>query len=87
MLANNCISVIISDLRMPGMNGIEFLSRVKKLYPDTVRIILSGHGDLASVTDAINHGAIYQFLSKPWDDGVMLDTINDAFRYHQSHSR
>ena len=87
LLANNCISVIISDLRMPGMNGIEFLSRVKKLYPDTVRIILSGHGDLASVTDAINHGAIYQFLSKPWDDGVMLDTINDAFRYHQSHSR
>ncbi|MBI2353667.1 MAG: EAL domain-containing protein [Deltaproteobacteria bacterium] len=81
-LANNRISVVLSDLRMPVMNGNEFLSRVKGLYPDTVRIILSGYADLNSVTDAINQGAIYKFLNKPWDDDVILKTVAEAFKHH-----
>jgi DNA-binding NtrC family response regulator len=58
------VGVIISDQRMPGMTGSEFLHQVKDLYPDTVRLILSGYTDLESVTDSINRGAIYQFLTK-----------------------
>ncbi|AOE83179.1 EAL domain-containing protein [Pseudomonas sp. TCU-HL1] len=81
-LAKHDIQVILSDQRMPGMNGTEFLSRVKDLYPDTIRIVLSGYTDLKSVTDAINQGAIYQFLTKPWDDDQLRAVIAQAFLHH-----
>ena len=61
-------NVIVSDQRMPQMNGTEFLSQVKTMYPDTVRLVLSGYTDLRSVTEAINRGAIYKFMTKPWQD-------------------
>jgi CheY-like chemotaxis protein len=79
-LSTNKISVIVSDFRMPGMNGAEFLGRAKELYPDTVRIMLSAHADLGSVTDAINVGAIYKFLNKPWRDEEVSKIIGEAFR-------
>tara|TARA_R110000851_G_C13101778_1_gene568607 strand:- start:1407 stop:4610 length:3204 start_codon:yes stop_codon:yes gene_type:complete len=81
LLAKNDVQVILSDQRMPEMNGTEFLSRVKDLYPDTVRIVLSGYTDLRSVTDAINKGAIYKFLTKPWDDELLRHDIAQAFRH------
>ncbi len=65
VLANNDVHVILSDQRMPAMTGSEFLGHAKELYPDTVRMVLSGYADLAAVTDAINRGNIYKFLSKP----------------------
>ena len=68
LLAKHDVQVILSDQRMPEMSGTEFFSRVKDLHPDTMRIVLSGYTDLKSVTDAINQGAIYRFLTKPWDD-------------------
>ncbi|WP_114970787.1 EAL domain-containing protein [Rhodoferax ferrireducens] len=79
LLATHEVQVVVSDQRMPEMNGTEFLSRVKDLYPDTVRIVLSGYTDLESITDAVNHGAIYKFFTKPWDDETMRDNIRDAF--------
>lgn len=79
ILKENEVGVILSDQRMPEMNGTEFLSKVKVLYPDTVRIVLSGYTDLNSVTDAINHGAIYKFLTKPWDDELLKENIRQAF--------
>ncbi|MFA7061886.1 MAG: EAL domain-containing protein, partial [Pedobacter sp.] len=82
LLANNRVAVVVSDQRMPVMTGAEFLSRVKEIYPDTVRIILTGHADLDSITDAINRGAIYKFLNKPWSDGVIQETVSQAFNYH-----
>ena len=82
-LANNCVSLVISDQRMPGMSGTEFLSRVKMLYPSVIRIILSGHADLTTVTDAINHGAIYKLLSKPWDDDLIVAKIEEVFNEYQ----
>lgn len=85
LLARNDIQVIISDQRMPGMSGTEFLSRVKEMYPDTVRMVLSGYTDLQAVTDAINRGAIYKFLTKPWNDAELRAQILDAFRLHQLH--
>ena len=78
-LAVNPVGVIISDQRMPEMTGVEFLRRVKELYPDTVRIVLSGYTDLKSVTDAINEGAIYKFLTKPWEDEQLRENVREAF--------
>ena len=69
---------------MPEMSGTEFLSRVKAIHPNTVRIVLSGYTDLKSVTDAINEGAIYKFLTKPWDDQQIREQIRQAFLYHSA---
>lgn len=80
VLAQNEVGVIVSDQRMPEMSGVQFLSKVKELYPDTVRIVLSGYTDLGSVTDAINRGAIYKFLTKPWDDELLRANVEKAFR-------
>jgi CheY-like chemotaxis protein len=82
VLALNPVQVILCDQRMPGMSGTDFLDRVKDLYPDTLRIALSGHADLDSLVDAINRGAIFRFSPKPWDNQVLLDNIRDAFRYY-----
>ncbi|MCF8152157.1 MAG: response regulator [Burkholderiaceae bacterium] len=79
-LARCPVDVIVSDQRMPGMSGVEFLRQAKELYPDTVRMVLSGYADLQSITDAINEGAIYKFLSKPWDDEMLKAEIDEAFR-------
>ena len=65
------------------MTGTEFLSRVKELYPDTVRIVLIGYTELNSVTDAINRGAIYKFLTKPWEDDLLRANVAEAFRHHE----
>ncbi|WP_395790941.1 EAL domain-containing protein [Aquimonas sp.] len=80
LLAKNRVQVIVSDQRMPGISGTQFLSRVKDMYPDTMRIVLSGYTDLATLTDAINRGAIYKFLTKPWDDEDLRKQVQDAFR-------
>ncbi|WP_051293527.1 EAL domain-containing protein [Pseudoduganella violaceinigra] len=82
MLATHEVQVVVSDQRMPDMNGTEFLSRVRKLYPSTVRIILSGYAELESVLGAINRGEIYRFYTKPWDDQALRENIREAFRYH-----
>ena len=83
LLAQNEVGVIISDQRMPEMTGVEFLSKVKELYPDTVRIVLSGYTELNSVTDAINRGAIYKFLTKPWEDDLLRANVEEAFHRHE----
>jgi diguanylate cyclase (GGDEF)-like protein/PAS domain S-box-containing protein len=80
VLARHPVDVIVSDQRMPGMIGADFLRKAKQLYPDTIRIMLSGYTELQSVTDAVNEGAIYKFLTKPWDDIQLRGHITDAFR-------
>jgi DNA-binding NtrC family response regulator len=85
ILARQPVQVVISDQRMPEMSGTEFLARVRQLYPDTVRIVLTGYSDLESVTDAINRGAIYKFLTKPWDDDQLREQIREAFRMTGHH--
>ena len=80
MLAKNSVDVIISDQRMPNMTGVEFLRQAKIKYPTTMRIVLSGYTELQSITDAINEGSIYKFLTKPWDDHQLRQHISDAFR-------
>lgn len=83
LLAQHPVGVILSDQRMPGMTGSEFLERAKALKPDAVRLILSGYTDLQTVTDAINRGAIYRFLTKPWDDELLRENIRQAFEHYE----
>jgi diguanylate cyclase (GGDEF)-like protein len=83
LLQNHDVDVIVSDQRMPGMTGVEFLRTAKKMYPDTVRIVLSGYTELQSVTDAVNEGAIYKFLTKPWEDQLLRGHIEEAFRHKE----
>lgn len=83
LLAQNEVGVIISDQRMPGMNGAEFLSQAKLLYPDAMRIMLSGYTALDSVADAINRGSICKFLTKPWNDELLRTSVSDAFHQYE----
>lgn len=80
LLAKHATQVVISDQRMPEMSGTDFLARVRQLYPNTVRLVLTGYTDLESVTDAINRGAVYKFLTKPWDDDQLREQVREAFR-------
>ncbi|WP_370807172.1 response regulator [Simplicispira lacusdiani] len=80
VMETTSVDVIVSDQRMPGMTGVEFLREARKRFPSTIRIVLSGYTELQSVTDAINEGAVYKFLTKPWDDGHLRANIADAFR-------
>jgi diguanylate cyclase (GGDEF)-like protein len=79
ILAINPVQVVVSDHRMPGMSGVELLSRVRDLYPNTARIILSGYADITTLTDAINHGAIWKYISKPWQPDDLKAQIRQAF--------
>jgi len=83
VLANQPVDIILSDQRMTGMTGVEFLHQAKRLYPDTIRIVLSGYPELQSVTDAINEGAVYRFLTKPWVDAQLRSFIEEAFRHKE----
>jgi len=83
VLAQNQVDVILSDQHMPGMTGVEFLRRVKTIHPQTVRMVLSAYTELQTITDAINEGAIYKFLTKPWEDGLLRANIEEAFRYRE----
>jgi response regulator RpfG family c-di-GMP phosphodiesterase len=84
LLAMHPVQVILADQRMPHMSGADFLCRAKDLHPETVRIVLSAHGDGESVTCAVNEGAIYKFLCKPWDDDDLRAQIRDAFLHHET---
>lgn len=86
LLALNSVQVIISDQRMPGMSGTEFLSTVASLYPATVRILLSGYTDLKVVTEGVNKGAVFKFITKPWDDDSLKQKVRDAFRRQKAEA-
>ncbi|HEV7912565.1 MAG TPA: EAL domain-containing protein, partial [Albitalea sp.] len=87
VLAREPVQVVLSDQRMSAMCGTQFLSQVKDLYPHTVRLVLSGYTDLESVTEAVNRGAIYRFLSKPWEDEQLRSHVKDAFMHHERQLR
>ncbi len=70
--------VVISDQRMPEMTGVEFLREVKDFSPQTVRILLTGYSDLASIVGSINDGEVFRFISKPWDNTEIQKTIGEA---------
>jgi adenylate cyclase len=78
LLASAKVDLIVSDMRMPYMSGAEFLAHAQALYPDTMRILLTGYSEIESVVRAINEGGVYRYLNKPWDDQDLLLTVAQA---------
>ena len=80
---NDPFAVIVSDLRMPGMDGIQFLSRVRKIAPDSVRMMLTGNADLPTAIGAVNEGNIFRFLTKPCEQEALIKALSDGVRQYQ----
>jgi len=82
ILKGEPVDLIVSDQRMPGMTGVEFLKQVKTLYPDTTRLILSGYSEVRAIALAINEGEAYRFAGKPWDDEELKITVERSLERH-----
>jgi len=77
------VAVVVSDNLMPGMRGVELLSRVRNLSPDTVRVLLTGYADLPTAIEAINRGEVFRFHVKPWVDEEIVRTVEEGVRRYQ----
>ena len=78
ILSENSCKLIISDIKMPRMDGFELLSRVQELYPDMIRVVLSGHSDVKLILDLVNKGGIYRYLTKPCEIEDLKSTISQC---------
>ena len=83
---NGPFAVVISDMRMPEMNGVEFLAQVRQRAPDTVRMLLTGHADFDAAIEAVNRGNIFRFLTKPCDKPVLVDAIRNGLSQYNAAS-
>ncbi|PJJ79639.1 response regulator [Mucilaginibacter auburnensis] len=83
ILDANEIGVIITDHRMPVMTGIEFLESILNVYPDTIRILLTGFADINAVMDAINRGQVYKYIVKPWQNDELKMYISNAMEIYR----
>jgi two-component system probable response regulator PhcQ len=83
ILARENVDVVVSDERMPGMSGSQFLAEVRKKHPNTIRMILSGQADLEAAVRAINEGEVYRFLLKPCNPADLRVTIRQALEHKQ----
>ena len=77
------IAVLVSDNHMPGMRGIDLLSRVKVISPDTVKILMTGFADLETALEAINRVEVYRFLVKPWENSQLVAIVEDALERYR----
>jgi response regulator RpfG family c-di-GMP phosphodiesterase len=78
LLEKEKVDLVVSDMRMPEMDGAHFLEQVRNRWPQVVRILLTGYADVGSTIAAINRGEIYRYVAKPWDDNEIVLTIRDA---------
>jgi DNA-binding NtrC family response regulator len=78
ILRDHPIHVIMTDQRMPHMTGVELMGRVKTEYPDAIRIIFTGYADIKAVIDAINRGALFRYITKPWDPDELIALLHEA---------
>jgi two-component system repressor protein LuxO len=83
LLAESSVDVIVSDMNMPKMDGIQLLDKVAKIAPETVRIVLTGSDDMSIVLSAINQGRVWGFLQKPWDNNALIVTLKQALELQQ----
>lgn len=83
ILEQEAVDLIISDMRMPEMDGATFLKQVRGRWPNTMRILLTGYADVTSTVAAINEGEIYRYIAKPWDDAEIVNTVRDALERQQ----
>lgn len=88
ILAANQIEIVITDFRMPEMNGADLLRQVKINWPDCVNLVLSGYADFKSVVELLNQGLVFRFLEKPWVDSELLENISEAqVKYEQRRAK
>lgn len=80
LLQKQDIGIVVSDERMPEISGLDLMKKIKKLYPNTIRIILSGFADSQTIIDAINQGEIFRFISKPWSYEDLIKSLNEAIK-------
>lgn len=78
IMEQNPVDLVISDMRMPEMNGAQFLEQVRQKWPETVRILLTGYADITSTIEAINKGRIYRYVAKPWEDNDVVLSVKRA---------
>lgn len=81
LLSRTPIQVVVTDQRMPEMTGTQFLQAVRERWPDTVRMVLSGYADAATIVESINKGEVYRFIAKPWQDDALRHTIAQGFEH------
>jgi class 3 adenylate cyclase len=81
ILAQAPVDILITDMRMPKMTGAELLEKVIPLYPDTIRMVLTGYTDIESVVQAANQGRVYQFITKPWEDDQVRMLLRTAVEH------
>ena len=84
ILRNHPIHVIMTDQRMPQMTGVELIGRVKTEYPDAIRIIFTGYADIKAVVEAINRGALFRYVTKPWDPDDLIELLHDAAAHYDA---
>ena len=82
-MAEMPIDLVISDMRMPGMDGAQLLERICRDWPDTVRILLTGHSDMAATILAVNRGRIFRYLQKPWDERELVESVREGLELRQ----
>lgn len=87
LLANEEVDVIISDMRMPKMDGAEFLRKSRAVAPNAMRILLTGYADMEAVISAVNDAKIHSHLNKPWDEKVLEVAINSALDFKLKDDR
>jgi DNA-binding NtrC family response regulator len=83
ILRRQPIHVLMSDQRMPEMTGVELLRRAQGDCPEAIRLIFTGYADIKAVIDAINHGQIYRYLTKPWDPDELVAVLHEACDYYE----
>ncbi|NOZ24682.1 MAG: response regulator [Nitrospirae bacterium] len=76
--SNRDVGLIVSDQRMPGLTGVDFLEKAREIAPDTIRIMLTGYADVNAAIDAINRGGAYRYVAKPWKDEELVQIIREA---------
>ena len=84
LLDQQPIDLVISDARMPGMDGATLLAQVQRRWPECLRILLTGYADITTTVKAINEGQIYRYISKPWDDHELRSIIHQALAFQHS---
>lgn len=83
LMQNHKVQIIISDMRMPEMNGAEFLAQAAQLQPDSYRILMTGYADLASTVQAINLGKIHRYVQKPWNNQELLSLVDEGLEMYR----
>jgi diguanylate cyclase (GGDEF)-like protein/PAS domain S-box-containing protein len=83
LLANYPVDVVLTDLRLSDMHGVDFLRKIKVIYPEVIRMVLSGSSEVNSILKAVNEGVIFRFITKPWDADDLRGQLRDAFKQRQ----